>query len=62
MKDYHLFLIDLDGTIYRGKETIESGVMTGDLYAMWEGEIPAQKVNSLDFLKAIRGKLEEKLA
>ena len=43
-------------------ETIESGVMTGDLYAMWEGEIPAQKVNSLDFLKAIRGKLEEKLA
>ena len=43
-------------------ETIESGVMPGDLYAMWEGEIPAQKVNSLDFLKAIRGKLEEKLA
>ncbi|MGZ1234585.1 TIGR01457 family HAD-type hydrolase, partial [Lactobacillus delbrueckii subsp. bulgaricus] len=26
MKDYRLFLIDLDGTIYRGKETIESGV------------------------------------
>ena len=43
-------------------ETIESGVMTGDLCAMWEGEAPAQKVNSLDFLKAIRGKLEEKLA
>ncbi|MGM9537675.1 MAG: NADP-dependent isocitrate dehydrogenase [Candidatus Onthomonas sp.] len=43
-------------------ETIESGVMTGDLCAMWEGEVPARKVNSLDFLKAIRGKLEEKLA
>ena len=26
MKDYRLFLIDLDGTIYRGKDTIESGV------------------------------------
>lgn len=26
MKDYQLFLIDLDGTIYRGKETIASGV------------------------------------
>lgn len=26
MKDYRLFLIDLDGTIYRGKETIAAGV------------------------------------
>lgn len=26
MKDYHLFLIDLDGTVYRGSETVESGV------------------------------------
>lgn len=26
MKDYRLFLIDLDGTIYRGKETVASGV------------------------------------
>lgn len=26
MKDYRLFLIDLDGTIYRGSETVESGV------------------------------------
>ncbi|WEV40195.1 TIGR01457 family HAD-type hydrolase [Lactobacillus sp. ESL0681] len=26
MKDYGLFLIDLDGTIYRGKETIAAGV------------------------------------
>ena len=43
-------------------ETIESGVMTGDLAIMWEGEEPAKKVNSLDFLKTIRGRLEEKLA
>lgn len=43
-------------------ETIESGVMTGDLCAMWEGETPARKVNSLEFLKAIRVKLENKLA
>lgn len=26
MKDYQTFLIDLDGTIYRGKQTIEAGV------------------------------------
>ncbi|BDR60101.1 TIGR01457 family HAD-type hydrolase [Lactobacillus xylocopicola] len=26
MKDYRLFLVDLDGTIYRGKETIAAGV------------------------------------
>lgn len=26
MKDYRIFLIDLDGTIYRGKDTIASGV------------------------------------
>lgn len=26
MKNYRLFLIDLDGTVYRGKETVESGV------------------------------------
>ncbi|MDF7638481.1 TIGR01457 family HAD-type hydrolase [Lactobacillus sp. ESL0791] len=26
MKNYRLFLLDLDGTIYRGKETIASGV------------------------------------
>jgi isocitrate dehydrogenase len=43
-------------------ETIESGVMTGDLVGLWEGKIPAQKVSSIAFLKAIRAKLEEKLA
>ena len=26
MKDYRIFLIDLDGTVYRGDETVESGV------------------------------------
>ena len=26
MKDYQVFLIDLDGTVYRGKNTVESGV------------------------------------
>ena len=43
-------------------ETIESGVMTGDLVGLWEGDAPAQKVTSMEFLKAIRAKLEEKLA
>lgn len=26
MKDYRVFLIDLDGTVYRGEDTVESGV------------------------------------
>ena len=41
--------------------TIEGGVMTRDLVGLWEGETPAQGVNSLDFLKAIRARLEETL-
>ncbi|MBM6927145.1 NADP-dependent isocitrate dehydrogenase [Pseudoflavonifractor phocaeensis] len=41
--------------------TIEGGVMTKDLVGLWEGETPAQGVNSLDFLKAIRAKLEASL-
>ena len=43
-------------------DTIESGVMTGDLCAMWEGEAPARKVTSLQFLQEIRGRLEKNLA
>lgn len=43
-------------------DTIESGVMTGDLCAMWEGEAPARKVTSLEFLREIRSRLEEALA
>ena len=43
-------------------DTIESGVMTGDLCAMWEGEAPARKVTSLEFLREIRHRLEEALA
>ena len=39
--------------------TIESGVMTGDLAQLWEGDAPAQKVTSTAFLKAIRAKLDE---
>ena len=42
-------------------DTIEGGVMTRDLVGLWEGETPAQGVNSLDFLKAIRAKLEASL-
>ena len=42
-------------------ETIQSGVMTGDLAALWEGEQPPQKVTGLAFLRAIRARLEEKL-
>ncbi|MEQ2455798.1 NADP-dependent isocitrate dehydrogenase [Flavonifractor hominis] len=38
--------------------TIESGVMTKDLVGLWEGETPAKGVNSLEFLRAIRARLE----
>jgi len=38
-------------------ETIESGTMTGDLAALWEGEAPARKVTGLEFLRAIRERL-----
>ena len=38
-------------------ETIENGTMTGDLAGLWEGEAPANKVTSLEFLQAIRERL-----
>jgi len=38
-------------------DTIESGVMTGDLVALWEGDAPARKVTGLEFLRAIRDRL-----
>ena len=38
-------------------DTIEAGVMTGDLVGLWEGEAPAQKVTGLEFLRAIRERL-----
>lgn len=43
-------------------ETIESGEMTGDLVGLWQGEAPAKKLNSIDFLQAIAGRLEQKQA
>ncbi len=38
--------------------TIEAGAMTGDLYALWEGAAPATSLTSLDFLRAVRRRLE----
>ncbi|MDD6159654.1 MAG: NADP-dependent isocitrate dehydrogenase [Oscillospiraceae bacterium] len=38
-------------------DTIESGVMTGDLVSLWSGEIPARKVTGLEFLQAVRTRL-----
>ena len=43
-------------------DTIEDGVMTGDLCSMWEGEKPARKVTSLEFLREIRSRLDKALA
>ena len=40
---------------------IEGGTMTKDLAGLWEGDVPANAVNSLDFLKAIRAELDQRL-
>ncbi len=37
--------------------TIEGGVMTGDLASLWEGDAPARKVTSTEFLQAIAEQL-----
>ena len=42
-------------------DTIRAGVMTKDLAGLWEGAAPARAVNSLDFIRAVRAKLEELL-
>ena len=39
-------------------DTIEAGVMTGDLAGLWEGEAPARRVTGLEFLRAIRDRME----
>ena len=41
--------------------TIEGGTMTKDLAGLWEGDIPANPVDSRAFLEAIRDQLEQRL-
>ena len=41
--------------------TIEGGTMTRDLAGLWEGETPAQAVDSKAFLEAIRAELDRRL-
>ena len=41
--------------------TIEGGTMTKDLAGLWEGDIPANPVDSRVFLEAIRNQLEQRL-
>ena len=41
--------------------TIEGGTMTQDLAGLWEGDIPANPVDSRAFLEAIRDQLEQRL-
>ena len=38
-------------------DTIESGVMTGDLTGLWEGAAPARKVTTQEFLEEIASRL-----
>lgn len=40
-------------------DVIRSGRMTGDLVSLWEGEAPARKLTSTQFLEAIAGRYEE---
>ena len=42
-------------------DTIESGIMTGDLAAIWEGEVEPQKVTSREFLLAVSETLADLL-
>ena len=42
-------------------ETVEAGIMTKDLAGLWEGDQPAQSVNTSEFLQAIRARLEQRL-
>ena len=44
----------LEGAAIR---TIESGVMTGDLVGLWEGDGPARKVTTKEFLEEIAARL-----
>ena len=41
-------------------ETIEAGEMTGDLVGLWQSDVPAKKLNSVDFLQAIASRLDAK--
>ena len=52
------FADQLEGACY---DTINAGIVTGDLANLMEGVIP-QKQNSLGFLKAIRERLESRLS
>ena len=40
-------------------DTIESGTMTKDLSGLWEGDIPAKTVTTMEFLSAVRQRLEQ---
>ena len=42
-------------------ETVEGGVMTKDLAALWEGEQPARAVTTNEFLQAVRQRLDDLL-
>lgn len=53
-------LIDFANNLEKAAiDTIEEGIMTGDLINMWESSVPTHKVTSLEFLQAIRKKLEK---
>ena len=40
--------------------TIEGGTMTKDLAGLWEGETPANAVDSRAFLEAIKAELDKR--
>ena len=58
LQDLCAFADKLDGACIA---TIEGGTMTKDLAGLWEGDIPANPVDSRTFLEAIRDQLEQRL-
>ena len=58
LQDLCAFADKLDGACIA---TIEGGTMTKDLAGLWEGDIPANPVDSRAFLEAIRDQLEQRL-
>ena len=55
------YIFDLIDGAYQNIAVIEGGTMTKDLAGLWEGETPANAVDSREFLKAIAAELDKRL-
>ena len=64
LNDRSLNLYEMTGLASYGAciETLDQGIMTKDLVGLVEEGTKVQAVNSIDFIRAIRARLEKKLA